>query len=154
MVFSSHSPKTQYSLNKILNLIQTHISLHPYFYLFVSFLSIQALVILFARNPLLCFSNHSTAGKHHPPSHHDVVSVVPTDDCPYGRVYSYDLPPMFNKDLLLSNCTDLNLWNWQCGIVTNHGYGGAATELRSILPENLYKSWYRTNQFTLEVIMI
>nr|GMD23508.1 glycosyltransferase BC10-like [Ipomoea batatas] len=40
------------------------------------------------------------------------VAQPPKDEgerCEYGRVYVYDLPPMFNEDLALKNCTDLHL---------------------------------------------
>lgn len=75
-----------------------------------------------------------------------------TSECVHGRVYVYDLPHMFNKDLVLSGCEDLDPWKWQCGIVTNDGFGREAVELAGILPENLKSAWYRTNQFSLELI--
>nr|GMD92266.1 xyloglucan galactosyltransferase XLT2-like [Ipomoea batatas] len=40
------------------------------------------------------------------------VAQPPKDErerCEYGRVYVYDLRPMFNEDLALKNCTDLHL---------------------------------------------
>ncbi|KAL1559433.1 xyloglucan galactosyltransferase XLT2-like [Salvia divinorum] len=74
------------------------------------------------------------------------------DECPLGRVYSYNLPSIFNHDLLLRNCSDLHPFNWQCGIFPNHGFGHPATELRRIMPENIRKSWFRTNQFALELL--
>ncbi|KAG8367104.1 hypothetical protein BUALT_Bualt16G0037900 [Buddleja alternifolia] len=99
-----------------LNSARAHISSHPRLCLLIAFLSIQVLVLSIARTP------------------NDVVSEP---ECPSGRVYVYNLPPTFNKHLLLQNCTDLHPYNWQCGIATNHGYGAAATELRRVLPENL-----------------
>ncbi|XP_047943022.1 xyloglucan galactosyltransferase XLT2-like [Salvia hispanica] len=74
------------------------------------------------------------------------------DECPLGRVYAYNLPSIFNHDLLLRNCTDLHPSIWQCGISPNHGFGRPATELCRILPENTRKSWFRTNQFALELL--
>lgn len=59
---------------------------------------------------------------------------------------------MFNKELVLSNCDDLHPFKWQCGIGVNNGYGKSATELRPFLPENLTSAWYRTNQFSTELI--
>ncbi|XP_051115180.1 xyloglucan galactosyltransferase XLT2-like [Andrographis paniculata] len=74
------------------------------------------------------------------------------EECPYGRVYVYDLPSRFNKGLLARGCRNSNSDRWQCEVATNHGFGRLAEELRGIMPENLIQSWYRTNQFSLEVI--
>ncbi|KAL8117670.1 hypothetical protein AgCh_015520 [Apium graveolens] len=73
------------------------------------------------------------------------------DECDSGRIYVYDLPRMFNRDLL-SNCDDLDPWHWQCGIATNNGYGRRASEFDRVLPASLATAWYRTNQFSLEII--
>lgn len=73
------------------------------------------------------------------------------DECDSGRIYVYDLPQIFNRDLL-SNCDDLDPWHWQCGIATNNGYGRRASEFDRVLPASLAPSWYRTNQFSLEII--
>ncbi|KAH6812778.1 glycosyltransferase 18 [Perilla frutescens var. frutescens] len=116
------------------NFLYAHISSHPCFWIFTAFFLIPLLIII-------SVTPHRTAA----------VSAV-SKECPSGRVYAYDLPSMFNDDLLLHNCTDLDPWNWQCGIAANHGLGGPAAELRRVLPENLSKSWYRTNQFALELI--
>ncbi|KAI3451966.1 hypothetical protein Pfo_008631 [Paulownia fortunei] len=162
-------PKTSNFLKSTLNLVKIHISSHPRFWLFITFLWIQALIISIARTPPPCFPDRTApvpVAVHYLPPHEDAVSNAnananttqpePTvhynEECPSGRVYAYDLPSMFNKDLVLPNCTDLDPWNWECGIISNHGYGRAASELRRILPEDLHKSWYHTNQFTLEVI--
>ncbi|KAL8519566.1 hypothetical protein ACS0TY_010483 [Phlomoides rotata] len=161
-------PKSPNFIKNTANTIRIHISSHPRFWLFIAFLWIQALIISIARTPPPCFPDRSAAvpsplSVHYiPQPREDAVAVANatnpkpepafTDECPSGRVYAYDLPSSFNKDLVLPNCNDLDPWNWECGIVSNHGYGRAATELRRILPEDLYKSWYHTNQFTLEVI--
>lgn len=112
-----------------------YISWHPYFWISLAFLLIPLIIISAARIPPPCLPNRST-----------------TEECPSGRVYAYDLPSMFNRDLLLHNCTDLDPWNWQCGVAVNHGLGSPAAELRRVLPENISKSWFRTNQFALELI--
>ncbi|KAK6152758.1 hypothetical protein DH2020_012397 [Rehmannia glutinosa] len=138
-----NSPETQSQKKppKILKLAQIYVSAHPRLFLFILFFLIQALVIsVVTRNSPPCFLEQSVVVSNH------------TEECLSGKVYVYDLPTMFNKDLLLHNCTDLNPWNWQCGVASNHGYGGPAAELRPFLPENLSKSWYRTNQFALELI--
>ncbi|KAL3833290.1 hypothetical protein ACJIZ3_008026 [Penstemon smallii] len=157
-------PKTSNCFKTGLNSIRSHFSTHPRFWLFIAFLWIQALIISIARTPPPCFPDRTSAVQYIPQpqnvvvlSSENVTKPEPppptyTEECPSGRIYAYDLPSMFNKDLVLPNCTDLQSWNWECGIITNHGYGAAATELRRVLPEDLYKSWYRTNQFTSEVI--
>ncbi|CAA0829183.1 glycosyltransferase 18 [Striga hermonthica] len=124
------------SLNKSLKFFHTQFSSHPRFALLILFLSAQFFVLYFMRLSPSCLA----------------PAVSHRDECPSGKVYVYDLPSKFNKDLLLRNCTDLIHWNWQCGLVTNRGYGGPAVELRGLLPENLAGSWYRTNQFALELI--
>lgn len=151
--------KTLNSVKNTLKLAQTQISSHPFFSLFIAFLFIQFLIISVARNSPPCFpdliaavSTSSSAAARL--SHQDPIvhNATADQECPSGRVYVYDLPSTLNRDLLLHNCTDLDPWNWQCGIAAIHGYGGPASELRRILPGNLSRSWYRTNQFSLEPI--
>ncbi|KDP22371.1 hypothetical protein JCGZ_26202 [Jatropha curcas] len=71
--------------------------------------------------------------------------------CPFGMVYVYDLPSMFNQDLL-TNCHDLNPWSSSCEAISNGGLGKRDEELEEFLPESLAPAWRRTDQFTLEVI--
>ncbi|XP_051127115.1 xyloglucan galactosyltransferase XLT2-like [Andrographis paniculata] len=159
-------PKPTNCLKSTLNLIRIHVASHPRFWLFIAFLWIQALIISFARTPPPCFPDRAasvptTLPVRAAPSSVDAAAnatkppePIPrySEDCPSGRVYAYDLPSEFNADLVLRDCADLDPWNWECGIIANHGYGAAATELRRILPDDMHKSWYHTNQFTLEVI--
>ncbi|KAL9148068.1 hypothetical protein ABFS82_12G018000 [Erythranthe guttata] len=133
-MFTANSPEKKPT--KTINFLQTRIC----FFLFVIFFLIQIIVIFVSRSSRLCLPTVRTS------------AVAGEEECPSGKVYVYDLPSTLNEDLLLHNCTDLNPWNWQCGIGTNHGYGARAAELRRILPENLAESWYRTNQFSLELI--
>ncbi|KAK6125299.1 hypothetical protein DH2020_040961 [Rehmannia glutinosa] len=165
-------PKNSNVLKNTLNLIKIHVTSHPRFWLFITFLWVQALIISIARTPPPCFPDRTVpvpvplsaaVPLRYLPPQDDAVSNATqkseaatslrySEECPSGSVYAYDLPSMFNRDLVLPNCTDLDPWNWECGIVSNHGYGRAATELRRILPADLYKSWYHTNQYNLEVI--
>ncbi|PIN22057.1 Acetylglucosaminyltransferase EXT1/exostosin 1 [Handroanthus impetiginosus] len=144
IMLPSHSPEVQSQTKppQTLNFVRTHVSSHPCLWLFITFLLIQILVISFTHNPPPCFPDRTAA----------VSATTSAAECASGRVYVYDLPSIFNRDILLHNCSDLDPWNWQCGIAANHGYGGPAAELRRILPENLSKAWYRTNQFALELI--
>ncbi|KAG6398788.1 hypothetical protein SASPL_140258 [Salvia splendens] len=116
--------------------------------LFIAFLWAQALIISIARTP----PSASPTAPPPPPSVryvpiHSNTTTLPepppalyTDDCPSGLVFSYDLPPSFNCDLVVPNCTDLDFWNWECDVISNHGYGRAASELRRTLPADLHKS--------------
>ncbi|XAR51327.1 hypothetical protein NMG60_11005927 [Bertholletia excelsa] len=72
-------------------------------------------------------------------------------ECPYGTVYVYDLPKMFNQGLV-ETCNESDTWKWRCGAVSNDGFGPQATELAGLVPENLAPAWHRTNQFALEFL--
>nr|GMD53894.1 xyloglucan galactosyltransferase XLT2-like [Ipomoea batatas] len=156
----SPKPKSSYHFfRNSYNSFQSQIAAHPRFWLLSGFLFIQLLVVFFTRNSPLSFSSHAQVQLNVPPQTITLPAAVaqpPKDGggerCEYGRVYVYDLPPMFNEDLALKNCTDLHPWLWQCGLNTNEGYGMRATELAEILPKKLAKAWYRTNQFSSEVI--
>ncbi|XP_071904403.1 xyloglucan galactosyltransferase XLT2-like [Coffea arabica] len=77
---------------------------------------------------------------------------APTDkECKFGRIYVYDLPPEFNADLL-KNCNDLDPWKSRCNAVSNGGFGPKATNLGSVVPENLLPAWYWTDMYIGEVI--
>ncbi|KAL3525649.1 hypothetical protein ACH5RR_014021 [Cinchona calisaya] len=82
----------------------------------------------------------------------------PSDDdkeqekCKYGKVYVYDLPPMFNKELV-KNCSDLDPWKSKCPAVSNDGFGPNATAtLVGTVPEELTQSWWWTDMFSGEII--
>ncbi|KAL3813654.1 hypothetical protein ACJIZ3_014922 [Penstemon smallii] len=70
--------------------------------------------------------------------------------CEHGTLYVYDLPPMFNKDIL-NNCRDLDPWHSRCNALSNFGLGPKATGPIAV-PENLSPSWYWTDMFAGEVI--
>ncbi|KAF5769672.1 putative exostosin [Helianthus annuus] len=124
-----------FTFNKtIIHSIHSHITSHPLISLFI-------LTLFLIEITLFC--------SHSPPPQ---PLFPPTDNlCTDGTIYVYDLPPMFNSDLL-GTCDDLDPWHWQCGVATNHGYGTTATELAGIVPESLASAWHRTNQFSSEVI--
>ncbi|VFQ64166.1 unnamed protein product [Cuscuta campestris] len=138
---------------------QSQFSAHPRFWLFAAFVFAQILIIFLTRN-----SPHSHV--HHFPS--ETISIPATScapaavpaaapppeggGCEYGRVFVYDLPPMFNRDLIPRNLTDLDPWNWQSGLNINDGLGKRTRALAEILPMNIATAWYQTNQFSSEVI--
>ncbi|KAG9158788.1 hypothetical protein Leryth_013679 [Lithospermum erythrorhizon] len=68
-----------------------------------------------------------------------------------GFVYVYNLPPKFNKALLIE-CENWNPWVSRCKAISNDGLGPRATGLASIVPKNLASSWYWTDMFAGEVI--
>ncbi|KVI08945.1 xyloglucan galactosyltransferase XLT2-like [Cynara cardunculus var. scolymus] len=115
--------------------IHTQITSHP----IISF-SIFSLLLI----QILIFCSRSPPPVSPPSPLHD-------DNCHHGKVYVYQLPTMFNFDLI-GNCVDLDPWHWQCGVATNAGYGMTAIELAGIIPESLVQLWYRTNQFSSEII--
>ncbi|KAA0055138.1 xyloglucan galactosyltransferase XLT2 [Cucumis melo var. makuwa] len=83
------------------------------------------------------------------------VAVSPADidggNCKNGRIFVYDLPTVFNQDIL-DNCDNLNPWSSSCSAMANGGFGQRADSLAGIIPENLLQSWYWTDQFVTEII--
>lgn len=84
----------------------------------------------------------------------ELVKESPTrnlDPCSGKYIYVHDLPKRFNEDLL-KNCHTLSKWTNMCPYVSNLGLGPKVIidkSKRRVLSE---KSWYATNQFTLEII--
>ncbi|KGN57302.1 xyloglucan galactosyltransferase XLT2 [Cucumis sativus] len=78
--------------------------------------------------------------------------TVARDPCNSGRVFVYDLPPFFNKDLL-QNCESLDPWTSRCDDVSNGGFGRQATELNGVVPDGLTPAWFWSEQYMLEPIM-
>lgn len=125
--------------------LRHNISLQPHQCVFIFLiLFIHFFIFFLTRTPSVSLS----ISKEHLSS---VKNSSLPDECNSGRIYVYDLPQMFNRDLL-SNCEDLDPWHWQCGIATNNGYGRRASEFDRILPASLAPAWYRTNQFSLEIM--
>ncbi|CAA6673602.1 unnamed protein product [Spirodela intermedia] len=71
--------------------------------------------------------------------------------CEYGRVYVYDLPPVFNKGLL-DNCGELSPLGSRCDALSNGGFGQPSIDLAGFVPDALLRSWYATDQFAAEII--
>ena len=72
------------------------------------------------------------------------------DPCLDQYIYIYDLPARFNEDLL-KECHSLAEWENMCVFLSNLGVGPKIIEKskKKVLSK---KSWYATNQFSLEVI--
>ncbi|KAG8384314.1 hypothetical protein BUALT_Bualt04G0105400 [Buddleja alternifolia] len=77
-------------------------------------------------------------------------TLLSPQKCDYGMIYVYELPAMFNKELI-NNCRDLDPWHSRCNAVSNDGLGPKAVGLSGV-PENLAPSWYWTDMFAGEVI--
>ncbi|KAI8534942.1 hypothetical protein RHMOL_Rhmol10G0135900 [Rhododendron molle] len=71
--------------------------------------------------------------------------------CESGLIYVYDLPAMFNYDLI-NDCNELDPWNNKCNTSLNDGYGPEAKELAKIVPESILPAWYQTDLFWGEVV--
>ncbi|GAA0152609.1 glycosyltransferase [Lithospermum erythrorhizon] len=72
--------------------------------------------------------------------------------CPFGKVYMYELPPLFNKELI-QNCSTLNIFTSRyCEALSNDGFGRQADGISTIIPKNLMYTWFWTDQFALELI--
>ncbi|CAL5187523.1 unnamed protein product [Lathyrus oleraceus] len=64
--------------------------------------------------------------------------------CEDGKgIYVYDLPSKFNKDLV-GQCSDMLPWQNFCRYVSNEGFGEPISKLG--------KGWYKTHQYSLELI--
>lgn len=68
--------------------------------------------------------------------------------CRYGYIYVYDLPRVFNRDII-SNCSALNPWLDVCPTLAN---GGLGESLGEASPLGQIGSWYTTDQFTAEIV--
>ncbi|AES94058.1 putative exostosin [Medicago truncatula] len=64
--------------------------------------------------------------------------------CDDGKgIYVYDLPSKFNKDLV-GQCSDMLPWQDFCRYISNEGFGEPISKLG--------KGWYKTHQYSLELI--
>ncbi|XP_057733149.1 xyloglucan galactosyltransferase XLT2 [Arachis stenosperma] len=81
----------------------------------------------------------------------EVIENTSLDQCGSGRVFVYDLPRTFNKEIL-ENCDNLNPWSSRCVALANDGLGQSAAGLAGIVPEDLLPAWYWTDQFVSEII--
>ncbi|KAK3007752.1 hypothetical protein RJ639_013488 [Escallonia herrerae] len=123
------------------NSVHAHVILYPRLSIFITvLLFIQLLVLFISRVPPVSL-----------PIRPSTQTPAAPSECGSGRVYVYELPTMFNEDLV-GSCDDLDPWHWQCGVASNGGYGRSAAEYAGTVPESLLPAWYRTNQFSSEII--
>jgi len=74
--------------------------------------------------------------------------VSSSDTCEGRRIFVYEMPAEFN-DERAQDCHGWPAWPSMCEDITNHGFG-VLSEASGLPPSN---AWYRTDQFTLEVII-
>ncbi|XVF53994.1 hypothetical protein PTKIN_Ptkin05aG0145700 [Pterospermum kingtungense] len=79
------------------------------------------------------------------------ISPSHSHQCSSGRIFVYDLPAVFNKELL-DKCGELDPWHSRCEALSNNGFGRKATGLSTIVPKGLILAWYWTDQFAMEII--
>ncbi|KAJ4952484.1 hypothetical protein NE237_029316 [Protea cynaroides] len=143
-------PKTPDSTDRkkaVLYSIHVYISTRPKSWLIFSFLLLQLLFVLLIRSlPVSVSPRHFNL-----PSNPIINNNSSRDSCSSGKVYVYEIPAMFNKELH-DNCQDLNPWSSRCDVLSNAGFGRRATGLDGLVPKNLAPAWYWTDQFASEII--
>ncbi|XP_052195065.1 xyloglucan galactosyltransferase XLT2-like [Diospyros lotus] len=85
------------------------------------------------------------------PSRQQQLPDFHAGECEAGRIYVYELPPLFNVELK-NNCTNLDPWHSKCDANLNDGLGPAAAQLARVVPENLVPAWYWTDHYWGEVL--
>ncbi|MCL7027398.1 hypothetical protein MKW94_027950 [Papaver nudicaule] len=149
--------------------IQTFVSSHPRSWILLCILSLQIFLLFCIYSLPVSFSYH-----HLPPplvttnfsitkstaiiKEQETPTSTPSDDiCSDGKVYVYELPKMFNRELS-EKCDELNPWNSRCEAISNNGLGRKYTAvdgqriIGKVVPEHLKSSWYFTDQFASEII--
>lgn len=145
------------SFNSIISVIQSKLSLQnrrSWLLISILFLQIILLLMLHSVPGSLSLSRHGGAADRPlaqvPITGATTVALV-QDQCQSGRIYVYDMPKIFNEELV-KNCHELSPWGSRCDILANDGFGRQATGLNGIVPEGLVPAWYWTDQFASEVI--
>lgn len=121
---------------------------HPRTWLIFTIFLLQIILLIMARSIPTTVSHNI---RHFPAPITSVPSVTGDDKCASGKVYVYNLPAIFNAELL-DKCDDLNPWTSRCDALSNNGFGRRATGIGAVVPEKLANSWYWTDQFSLEII--
>ncbi|CAI9762373.1 unnamed protein product [Fraxinus pennsylvanica] len=159
---ANSKPKTPEVLGRknLFNTLKPYLSFHHRrLWFFLAVVLLQLLLLLSAPSiPLY----RSTAGTPNPsPTSTSIAttSIISTinnnsttsGSCPDGKVYIYDLPPLFNSEIV-KNCHDLNPWSSRCDALSNSGFGKRATGISKVVPDNIRPAWFWTDQFSTELI--
>lgn len=146
-VSDKDSPASPHRKNKLFRYLSFY---HPGAWLLLSVLLLQSLLLFSARS--LSFSSIASYFQRSYPR--DAATNTTTSDdveCPFGKVFIYELPRLFNAELV-ENCGDLDPWHSRCQVLSNDGFGLPAAGISKVVPENLVGSWFWTDQFALELI--
>lgn len=134
-----------------------HVSLQHSAWLLITLLLQIFLILLFTNYPPRQFSFSTISTTPQPLLQQALPPpppLLPAEQyCNSGLVYVYELPPVFNKELL-DNCDDLDPWISRCTALSHNGLGPEAKGLFSdnIVPRGLTPTWYWTDMFAGEVI--
>ncbi|TYH21480.1 hypothetical protein ES288_A04G047600v1 [Gossypium darwinii] len=133
---------------------------HVRLWLLLFIISLQIIILFMARTLHLSHRrSHFPSHPHHhllqnPPnisSTSPSSSFSPPHNCSFRRIFVYNLPAVFNQELL-DNCVELDPWHSRCRALSNDGFGSKATGLSGVIPEDLVPAWYWTDQFAMEII--
>ncbi|GLT49280.1 hypothetical protein SLA2020_228480 [Shorea laevis] len=150
------------SSNSLHSLLQPYLSpYNPLSWLIFSVLFLQIVLLLMTKSlPLSTRRTHfpspypnyllfkSAANISYPEQSTNFSS---SDQCSFGRIFVYDLPSEFNRELI-EKCDELSPWSSKCAALSNEGLGKRATGLSGIVPKELIPAWYWTDQFASELI--
>ncbi|KAK2980928.1 hypothetical protein RJ640_022907 [Escallonia rubra] len=141
----THKPKTpDLCLKNTFTTLQPYLSIqNPRTWLITTVFLLQILLLLLHTRSLPISATRNR--------NYLVTPATTSTQCALGKVYVYELPPVFNTELL-EKCDDLNPWTSRCDALSNNGFGKRATSLNGVVPDNLTLTWYWTDQFSLEVI--
>lgn len=132
--------------------LQAYFSIHhPRKWLFLSILLLQILILFVARSLPITISSLRIRQRVDTDFAPPAVEVSGSPECAFGKVYVYDLPPIFNQEIV-KNCDKLNPWSSRCDSLSNDGFGQRAAELAGLVPEEVMPAWYWTDQFVTEII--
>lgn len=140
------------SLSTLSSVLRHHLSCHhrrPLFLLY--FLCLQIVLFVVGCSSSLSFSFHHI--RRHLPT-----ATVPVNSSfneyeqrNSSRVYVYDMPSLFNSELL-EQCEDLNPWSLSCNAMTNEGFGWSTTNVDEIVPIDMLMVWFRTDKLVSKII--
>ncbi|KAJ8626506.1 hypothetical protein MRB53_019813 [Persea americana] len=149
--FPKKQPKSSDPCKNPLHFLPIYISVHPRTWLLLLIVFLQLLLLLTIRSLPISTPGFLSPTPNPNPNPNPSPNPPPAASCDSGRVFVYDLPSVFNKDLS-DDCEGLNPWNSRCDALSNDGFGLPAADLDGIVPENLMPAWFSTDQFTAEII--
>ncbi|KAG0458816.1 hypothetical protein HPP92_021944 [Vanilla planifolia] len=128
-----------------------HISTYRRAFVICTILSLQVVILFSAHSIPAAWFNFSLNATAAAPAFVADAPAPGPNSCESGLVYIYDLPSMFNKELI-KDCSGFNPWASRCDAIANGGFGIPAADLVGIVPDSLISSWHSTDQFAAELI--